>query len=180
MLSRDADDAFGEFVQGRAAHLFRLALLLSGQNRADAEDLLQTALERAYRRRSSLLRAGSPEPYVRQVLVNASIDRWRRLRRRREAPLGAGPDPAVSDQTGQIADRDLLARALAALPARQRAVLVLRYWADMPEAEIAAVLGCGPGTVRSHISHGLSRLRQLDELRPGQLQAQTEVHDSRD
>src|SRR5712691_2769833 len=73
-VSRDAGDSFEEFVRGRSAHLFKLALLLTGQNRAEAEDLLQNALERAYRRRASLSRDRSPEPYVRRALINASID----------------------------------------------------------------------------------------------------------
>jgi RNA polymerase sigma factor (sigma-70 family) len=137
-MSLAAEDAFAEFVHGRSGHLLKLALLLTGQNRADAEDLLQLALERAYRRRALLARGVSPEPYVRRVLVNASIDRWRRLRRRKEAPLDrAGADLAVPDHAGPIADRDVLLRSLAALPPRQRAVLVLRYWEDLPETEIA-------------------------------------------
>jgi len=79
-VSRDAGDSFEEFVRGRSAYLFQLALLLTGQKQEDAEDLLQVALERAWRRRGLRYRHGSPEPYVRQILVNASIDRWRRLR----------------------------------------------------------------------------------------------------
>ena len=161
-MAADAGNSFEEFVRGRSAPLFRLALLLTEQNRAEAEDLLQIALERAYRRRSSLSRDRSPEPYVRQVLVNASIDRWRILRRRGEQRLDASdPGPPVDDRTGQIANRDLLMRALAALPPRQRAVLVLRYWEDLPEAEIARTLGCGVGTVKSQASRGLARLREL-------------------
>jgi RNA polymerase sigma factor (sigma-70 family) len=147
-VSKDADTSFAEFVHGRSAHLFKLALLLTGQNRAEAEDLLQIALERAYRRRASLSRGRSPEAYVRRVLVNASIDRWRALGRRAERPLNAvEAGPAAADLTGQVADRDLLMRSLAVLPPRQRAVLVLRY----SEAEIAGLLE-RPG----HISGDLS------------------------
>ncbi len=160
--SRAANAPFDEFVRGRSGHPLKLALLLTGQNRADAEDLLQVALERAFRRRALLSRAGSPEPYVRRILVNASIDRWRRLRRRGEVALdGTVPEPAVRDRTGEIEDRDLLLRSLAVLPARQRAVLVLRYWEDLSEAEIASILGCSAATVRSHGSRGLARLRVL-------------------
>jgi RNA polymerase sigma-70 factor (sigma-E family) len=165
VVGQDAGDSFEEFVRGRSEHLLKLALLLTGQNRAEAEDLLQIALERAYRRRALLARHQSPEPYVRKVLVNAAID-WRRaLRRRAEQRLEAGNyDPAVSDQAGELADRDLLARSLARLPPRQRAVLVLRYWADLSEAEIAATLGCSAGTVKSQASRGLARLRVLTEV----------------
>lgn len=161
MPSSRADDAFEEFVRARSAHLFRLALVLTGWDRAAAEDVLQTALERAYRRRRQLFRHGSAEPYVRRVVVNAAVD-WRRVRHRRaEQPLDVASDPAMPDQTGQVADRDVLVRALAALAPKQRAVLVLRYWEDVPDAEIAAVLNCGEGTVRSQASRALARLRQL-------------------
>jgi RNA polymerase sigma-70 factor (sigma-E family) len=158
----DTGDAFEEFVRGRSTHLFQLALLLAGQNQADAEDLLQVSLERAWRRGAMRYREGSPEPYVRRILVNASIDRWRWLRRRGEEPLqDAGPGPPVADPAGAVARRDLLMRSLAVLPPRQRAVLVLRYWEDHSEAEVAAMMGCSVGTVKSQASRGLARLRQL-------------------
>lgn len=158
----DARDAFEEFVRGRSAHLFRLAFALSGWNEATAQDLLQIALERAYSRRRQLFRDAAAEPYVRRVLVNAAID-WRRgLRRRGEQPLTADvADVAVEDRTAQVADRDLLVRALKSLPPRQRAVLVLRYWEDLTDAQIAAALNCSAGTVRSQASRALARLRQL-------------------
>jgi len=162
LVGQDAGDSFEEFVRGRSAYLFKLALLLTGQNRAEAEDLLQISLERAYRRRALLARDRSPEPYVRKVLVNAAIDRRRALKRRAEQRLEARDhDPAVDDRTGEVANRDLLARSLALLPPRQRAVLVLRYWGDLSEAEIAATLGCTAGTVKSQASRGLARLREL-------------------
>ena len=155
-VGQDADDPFTEFVRGRSAYLFKLALLLTGQNRAEAEDLLQISLERAYRRRARLARDRSPEPYVRKVLVNAAIDRRRVLLRRAEQRLDAGEhDLQVDDRTGELANRDLLARSLAMLPPRQRAVLVLRYWGDLSEKEIAAILGCSarhgqePGIARA-------------------------------
>ncbi len=174
----DAGDSFEEFVRGRSAYLFKLALLLTGQNQAEAEDLLQIALERAYRRRALLSRDRSPEPYVRRVLVNASIDRRRLLRRRGEQPLqAADPGPAVDDRAGEVANRDLLLRVLAVLPPRQRAVLVLRYWADLSEAEIAATLGCSVGTVKSQASRGLARLRELAGISPGRPSEYPEVHE---
>jgi RNA polymerase sigma-70 factor (sigma-E family) len=177
-VGSDASDSFAEFVRGRSAYLFKLALLLTGQNRADAEDLLQIALERAYRRRALLCRDRSPEPYVRKVLVNASVDRWRVLRRRGEQQLEtADSDPAVADRTGEVADRDLLLRALAMLPPRQRAVLVMRYWGEMSEAEIAGTLGCSVGTVKSHASRGLARLRELTEPSASKPVESAEVRD---
>ena len=157
-----AGDSFEEFVRGRSTHLFQLALLLAGQNQADAEDLLQVALERAWRRGPVRYREGSPEPYVRRILVNASIDRWRWLRRRGEEPLGdRAPGAVVADAAAAVARRDLLMRSLAELPPRQRAVLVLRYWEDHSEAEVADMMGCSIGTVKSQASRGLVRLRQL-------------------
>ncbi len=167
------DAAFEEFVRAKSAHLLRLALLLTGWNVAVAEDLTQTALERIYRRRRLLF--GQPdarssiEPYVRRVLVNAAID-WRRgLHRRPELPLDVHFDVAqdsASHIADRLADRDLLMRALACVPQRQRAVLVLRYWEDLSDAEIAQTLNLEVGTVRSQASRGLAKLRELTRLAP--------------
>ena len=92
--------------------------------------------------------------------MNASVDRWRRLRRRPELPVTA-PDAGqvVADQSAVVADRDQLLRALAALPARQRAVIVLRYLEDLSEAQTSAALGCSEGTVKSQASRALTKLR---------------------
>jgi RNA polymerase sigma-70 factor (sigma-E family) len=154
--------AFEDFVHARSAGLFRTALLLTGYDSGEAEDLLQLCLERAYRHWARISRQGSePERYARRILVNAANDRWRRLARRREHPLGtAGEGPAVPDRASQVADRDALLRALAALPQRQRSAIVLRYFDDLDVAEIAATLGCSIGTVRSHVSRGLVALRR--------------------
>jgi RNA polymerase sigma-70 factor (sigma-E family) len=158
--------SFEQFVEGSSARLLTLAMLLTGHNRADAEDLLQTVLERAYRRWRRICRAGDPARYVRQMLVNAAIDRWRLLRRRPEQPLGrddsapwaafAGPDEADA-----VADQDLLWSALARLPPGQRAVLVLRYYEDLTEAQTAAVLGCSVGSVKTQASRALTKLRGI-------------------
>jgi RNA polymerase sigma-70 factor (sigma-E family) len=152
---------FEDFVQARSAGLFRTALLLTGQDRSSAEDLLQICLERAYRHWPRITRLGDPERYVRRILVNAANDRWRRLSRMPERPLSAaGIGLAVPDRAGEVADRDILVRALAALPQRQRSVIVLRYFDGLAEAEIAVLLGCSLGTVRSQVSRGLARMRQ--------------------
>jgi RNA polymerase sigma-70 factor (sigma-E family) len=153
---------FEDFVRARSGALFRTALLLTGQDRAEAEDLLQGALERAYRHWGRICRHGDPERYVRRILANASTDRWRRLVRRPEHELPGDGGGAVSgDHAGDVADRDYLLRALAGLAPRQRAVLILRYYCDLPEAEVAQALGCSVGTVKSQASRGLTRLRQL-------------------
>jgi len=157
---------FEEFVAGSSARLFTMALLLCGQHRAEAEDLLQGVLERSYRRWTRICRNGNPEPYVRAMLVNAAVDRWRRLRRRPEEPVGGSWPEQVAvhraggDQAAALADRDLLVRALGALPVRQRAVLVLRYLEDLSEAQTAEVLGCSTGTVKSQTSRALAKLRE--------------------
>jgi RNA polymerase sigma-70 factor (sigma-E family) len=167
MWFREADVSFEDFVRARAGSLLRTALLLTGQNRAEAEDLLQVALERAYRHWPRICKAGEPERYVRAILANASNDRWRRLARRPEQPMPDGyPGPAIPDRTTEIADRDYLLRALAALPPRQRAVLVLRYFDDLGEAEIAQQLGCSLGSVKSHAARGLARLRAAADPLP--------------
>jgi RNA polymerase sigma-70 factor (sigma-E family) len=154
------DSSFEDFVEGSSARLFTMARLLTGGNRAEAEDLLQGAYERAYRRWGRISRRADPERYVRQILVNASIDRWRKIRRHPEIPLAVGgADPRTADTAAAVADRDLLIRGLAALPPRQRAVLVLRYFEDLSEAETATMLGCSVGTVKSQAARGLARLR---------------------
>jgi RNA polymerase sigma-70 factor (sigma-E family) len=158
--SRETEASFEDFVYARSSTLLRTALLLTGRNRADAEDVLQIALERAYRHWPRLCRSGDPERYIRKILANASTDRWRRLARRPEQPLPeAGFEPAVPDGTARIDDREYLLWALATLPPRQRAVLVLRYFDDMSEGETAQVLGCSLGTVKSHAARALARLR---------------------
>ncbi len=182
--SSQVDAVFEEFVRTKSAHLLRLALLLTGWNVAVAEDLTQTALERIYRRRRLLFgrpeARGSVEPYVRRVLVNAAID-WRRgLHRRPELPLDCAIDVAQESAgriADRVADRDLLLRALASVPQRQRTVLVLRYWEDLSDAEIAVTLNCEVGTVRSQASRGLAKLRELTRSAP--LPARAEVGQSR-
>ncbi|HTX83107.1 MAG TPA: SigE family RNA polymerase sigma factor [Streptosporangiaceae bacterium] len=159
--------SFEQFVAGSSSRMLTMAMLLTGHNRADAEDLLQTVLERAFRRWPRICRTGDPAPYVRQMLVNASVDRWRWLRRRPEEPFGSDDGSAVAaglsgpDQSAAIANQDLLWRALSQLPAGQRAVLVLRYYEDLTEAETAAVLGCTVGSVKAQASRALAKLRGI-------------------
>jgi RNA polymerase sigma-70 factor (sigma-E family) len=162
MLSTAGDVSFEDFVAALSGRLFTMALLLTGHQRAEAEDLLQDVLERAYRRWGRIIRNGDPDAYVRQMMVNGAVDRWRRARHRREEPLVIEcADFAARDRAGDIADRDLLLRMLAELPARQRAVLVLRYFEDLTEAQTAAMLGCSVGAVKSQASRGLARLREI-------------------
>ncbi len=163
------DHEFDEFVRARSMALLRTAVLLTGGDRGHAEDLLQDVLARMYARWS---RIEGPEAYARRALVHAAVNRWRGRGRRPEVPL-ADPDPGASpgDDAAIVDLRDALGRELLHLPPRQRAVLVLRYLDDLPDEEIATALGCTVGSVRSHASRGLARLRErvgdLDATFPG-------------
>jgi RNA polymerase sigma-70 factor (sigma-E family) len=159
MRMRNADVSFEDFVRARSGSLLRTALLLVGQNRAEAEDLLQVALERAYRHWPKVIRSEEPERYVRRILANASADRWRRIGRRVEYAVPANKEVGVPDRTAELAERDYLLRALATLPPGQRAVLVLRYFDDLSEGQTAQMLGCSVGTVKSQAARALDRLR---------------------
>lgn len=154
MRERGAD--FDEFVAGAAARLSRMAFALTG-DRGAAEDLVQDVLERLY---VAWPRVQDPFAYARRALMNASTNRWRRRARRPEVRLSASHDVAVDDATPATVQRDELVRAVASLPARQRAVVVLRFLEDLSEAETAAVMSCSTGTVKSQTSRALTRLRQ--------------------
>ena len=147
-------DGFAEFVVARQAALLRTAYLLTGQAQ-DAEDLVQTTLIKVVPQWRRI--RDDPEPYVRRVLVNENVSRWRR-RRWREQTTDVLPDVLLHEPDGAelIAVRD----ALRLLAPRQRAVLVLRYYEGLSEAEIAATLGIAPGTVKSQARDGLARLRE--------------------
>ena len=155
----DADDEdFRDFVAARSAALMRTAYLLQG-DRASAEDLLQSALAKAYRHWSRVRRAGDPAAYVRAIMVNERRSWWRRTARR-EVLDGTPPERPAPDGAAAVVERDVIWRAVLALPPRTRAVLVLRYWEDLSEAETAQVLGCSVGTVKSQASRGLRRLHK--------------------
>jgi RNA polymerase sigma-70 factor (sigma-E family) len=147
------------FLAERADHLLRTAVLLTGSREA-GEDLLQTAVERLLRRWRRF--DGDPEGYLRRTLCNLATDGYRRAGRWRhkERLLRTGQRQA-QDATSAVDLRDALVRLLMKLPARQRAVLVLRYWEQLTDAEAAAVLGCAEGTVKSAASRGLTRMREL-------------------
>lgn len=147
--------AFERFVAESSDRLVRTAYLLCG-DRGHAEDLVQTALLRTARRWSRARR--QPEAYARRVVVNLAKDRWRDLGRRpSEAPI-EGTEVAISMSEG-VAERDELLRAARHLPEGQRAVLVLRYFADLSVEETAQTLGCTTGTVKSQTARALTRLR---------------------
>ncbi|MEU1685515.1 SigE family RNA polymerase sigma factor [Micromonospora sp. NPDC005707] len=159
MASRDPlEEEFRDFVAARSGALLRTAYLLAG-DWATAEDLLQTALTKTYLAWKRLGGIDAIEPYARRVLVNTSTSWWRR-RWHGERPTEVLPERAGVDEIEQQLDRDALWRHLQALPARQRAVLVLRFYEDMSEAQTAALLEISPGTVKSQTSRALNTLRR--------------------
>lgn len=159
MAGRSAmEDEFREFVAARSAALLRSAYLLAG-DWATAEDLLQTALTKTYLAWKRLGEIEAVEPYARRVLVNTATSWWRR-RWHGERPTEFLPERAVADATEEQLDRDLLWKHVKALPARQRAVLVLRFYEDMSEAQTAELLNISAGTVKSQTSRALGTLRQ--------------------
>ncbi|WP_328651081.1 SigE family RNA polymerase sigma factor [Micromonospora sp. NBC_00330] len=159
MTSKDSlEEQFREFVAARSAALLRTAYLLTG-DWATAEDLLQTALTKTYLAWKRLGGIEAVEPYARRVMVNTSTSWWRR-RWHGERPTEVLPERAGVDEIEQQLDRDLLWRHLRELPNRQRAVLVLRYYEDMSEAQTAAMLDISPGTVKSQASRALATLRR--------------------
>jgi RNA polymerase sigma-70 factor (sigma-E family) len=149
---------FEAFVGARSNRLLGTAVLLT-QDRALAEDLLQTALARAWFAWGRI--DGDPEPYVRRILVNTYTSWWRR-RWNGETPSDAMPERPGADAHGASDTRHDLRSALARLPRRQRAVVVLRFYEDLTEREVARLLGCSVGTVKSQASKALARLR-VDE-----------------
>lgn len=156
------DHAAGElerFLAERGDRLMRTAVLLTGSREA-GQDLLQTAIERLLRHWRTL--DGDPEAYLRRTLCNLAADGARRRGRlQRKLLLLRAGTPAPADSTAEVDLRDALVRLLLQLPPRQRAVLVLRYWEELSEAETAAVLGWPEGTVKSAAARGLLRLRGL-------------------
>ncbi|MFJ7218271.1 SigE family RNA polymerase sigma factor [Amycolatopsis sp. NPDC098790] len=158
---RAADDAdFREFARARAFVLRRTAYLLCGDWHL-AEDLVQNALLKLYRVWPKITRRGPVDNYARQVLLRCWLDESRRPWRRRERRDGVVPDqPSSAPETGISGP---LLRALAEVPPKQRAAVVLRYCADLPAAEVAEVLRCSEGTVRSQAARGLETLRGVLE-----------------
>jgi RNA polymerase sigma-70 factor (ECF subfamily) len=150
------DREFREFVSVRTPALLRTAYLLTG-DWGLAEDLLQTSLVKVYLALHRIRDLGAIEGYVRRVMVNTSTSWWRR-RWRREVPTAELPESRVDPFAGH-AEREVLWRQVLSLPARQRAVLVLRYYEDLSEVETARLLEISVGTVKSQASRALATLR---------------------
>jgi RNA polymerase sigma-70 factor (sigma-E family) len=157
-------EAFRGYVAARSPALLRTAYLLTG-NRADAEDLLQTALAKTYLAWDRIREREALDGYVRRTMVNTQTSWWRR-RKVTEYPTEEVPEQRdPRDATADLALHDALWTALGQLPARQRATVVLRYYEDLSEAETAAVLGVSVGTVKSTTSRALAKLRDTAGLR---------------
>jgi RNA polymerase sigma-70 factor (sigma-E family) len=151
---------FDEFVAENVDGLLRTAYLIVWDE-AEAEDLVQECLLKVARRWPRIRRMERPLAYARRILVNLTLDGARgRARRRSELEPSARPEAVAIDALAAVDGRAELLHALSQLTARQQAVLVLRYFNDLTEAEVADVLGCPSGTVKSSASRGLARLRE--------------------
>jgi RNA polymerase sigma-70 factor (sigma-E family) len=164
-VDRMAEAEFGEFMHSRWLQLLRLGFVLTG-DQGLAEDLAQTALARAYASWPRIRRAGHPDAYVRRVMVNANHSRFRK-RRVAEQLTATVPEPTLVDATGGCDDRVTLIAALMSLPLGQRSVVVLRFWLDMTEAQVAEALGCSVGNVKSQATRALAKLRASSALAEG-------------
>jgi RNA polymerase sigma-70 factor (sigma-E family) len=158
----DDDAAFREYVLTRGTALLRVAIMLTG-NRADAEDLVQVALAKTYLAWDKINDRAALDAYVRRAMVNTHISWWRR-RKVEEYPTDELPDQAIADHARDSDMAEVVQRALSRLPDRMRAAVMLRYFEDMTEQEIAEALGVSLGTVKSTVSRAVARLRVDAEL----------------
>jgi len=151
------DEEFTAFVAARTSALLRVAHALTGNHHA-AEDLLQTALTKAYAKWSRI--STDAEGYVRRILYRDWVSLWRHRRVRPETPVAVPVEEARADSADDTVLRLVVRDALRTLPPGQRAVIGLRYLDDLGEREVAALLGCSPGTVGSQTSRALRKLRR--------------------
>jgi RNA polymerase sigma-70 factor (sigma-E family) len=152
---QEPPEGFEDFVRARSDALLRSAWLLTGDT-GRAEDLLQTALTKAWRNWPDI---EQPEAYVRRILFTTYASAWRR-KWRGELPGGTVPEVVnPHDMASDVATRDLVTRALGRLTRRARAIVVLRYIEDRPVAEVAELMGCSPETVKSLASRAMATLR---------------------
>lgn len=168
--SREArrDAEFSEYLVARQPALLRTAYLLTG-DRHQAEDILQTALAKLYLSWDKVRDRGAVDAYVRRIMVNEYNSLWRRPWKRREYTADVVPEGEPHVDTYDDGSRDALWNVVQSLPARARAVVVLRFYEQMTEAETADALGISTGTVKSQCSRALAALRKRvpAELQPG-------------
>ena len=148
---------FESYARTARTRLLRFAVVVT-DDRELAQDVVQDVLLRAQRNWERISRADHPHAYVRRMIVN-EVTSWRRKWSRIEPRPDSALDRATDDPTDAVDRRDAILRDLARLPVKQRAAVVLRYLEDLPDDEIAVVLGCSPGTVRVHIHRALTKLR---------------------
>jgi RNA polymerase sigma-70 factor (sigma-E family) len=160
----DLDAEFSAYFATRRQRLMRTAYLLTGDHHA-AEDLVQTALARVYVAWRRLQRDGAIDAYVRRTMINAHLGLWRRAWRRLEHSTDQVPDKAAPAGERSVVD-ERVREAIRSLAPRQRAVVVLRYYEDLSEADIADALGCSTGTVKSTAARSLAKLRKYLEENP--------------
>jgi RNA polymerase sigma-70 factor (sigma-E family) len=161
-VNAQLDGEFRDFMRARWPVVVRLAYGLTG-DRGHAEDVAQAAFARTYASWPRVRRAGDPDAYVRQIVINQNRNRFRK-HRVTERLTDSPPEPAAADAVWDYDERSALVAALQRLGPRQRAVVVLRYWLDLTEHETAAALNCSVGTVKSQASRALATLRQSAEL----------------
>jgi RNA polymerase sigma-70 factor (sigma-E family) len=161
-VSKAQHEEFRDYMAARGPGLLRAAMLLTS-DRAEAEDLLQSALAKTYLAWDRINDRAAVDGYVRRAMVNTQISWWRR-RKLEIYPTDELPDQPVDDHTRRSELHDALARALDKLPQRQRLAVMLRYYEDMSEAEIADLLGISVGTVKSTVSRAMAKLRVDEEL----------------
>ncbi|NYG59450.1 RNA polymerase sigma-70 factor (sigma-E family) [Nocardioides daedukensis] len=152
------EDDFAAWISARQSRLFRTAYLICG-DRHTAEDLVQTAAAKLYLAWDRVSARGEVDAYMRRIIVNEHNSLWRRPWKRREVAADQLPETAYADVPGDPLEADRLWAAVRDLPPRQRAVIVLRYYEDLSEAEIAAALDISPGTVKSQASRAIASLR---------------------
>jgi len=155
-MSGRPPEEFAEFVASALPSLLRLGHMLTGSPDA-GEDLVQSALVSTLAAWPRIDAEGDPFGYVRRAMINGNISVWRRWGSR--VRYTDPPERPTADDISQTPDRMLVRQALASLPVRQRTVLVLRYYCDLSEREIAEEMGCQPGTVKSQAARGLAALR---------------------
>lgn len=153
-----ADLEFDEWVSARVPALLRFAYLVTGSREA-ADDVLQSVLTRSFERWGTVRRTDDPDAYVRRMIINENVTSWRRWGKRQSPvaevfDIARTPDPAEG-----VSNADAVWRVCQALPERQRAAVVLRFYEDLSDREIAAILECSESTVRSQIHRALSALR---------------------
>lgn len=158
-MARPIDDRFTAFVTEHSNALLRIAYLVTSDH-GHAEDVVQVALLKVLGRWRKLGEPDHALAFARRVVVTTATSRARKRSNAELVSLPPRRDPALDDQTNELVDRDLMAEALRGLPPGMRAVLVLRYFEDLSEADTAAALNCSISNVRAQAARGLTRLRQ--------------------